>query len=283
MATPYEYGGFLVRPKQHMATTGKRYDMKRLTRSFIQGQIPAMRQHKRHQEALMLHQKEQEDIAERHEETMELEREQLAEEKKATKEAAGLARARLHESEKARRETERAGKWGLGIQAASTLLKGIQTFKSDWKTPDYPSYSGGEGGGDGGNEGLSYRWDTCTCLSYVYGSPSPQTRYARVFCGRFLDLETLLGYYRLSANIVIVWDKFPGLVKPMEKLFVKPFYNFILWSLGRKRKVSRWSKFWSKFFLGACRGYEKQRQVDMIVPERAMRCIKMVRGNYAIR
>ena len=280
MATPYDYGGFLVRPRQHMATTGKRYDMNRLTRSFIQGNIPAMRAHKRHQETLELHQKEQEDIAERHAETIGLERERLAEEKRAAKEAADLARARLHESDKARRETEKQGKYGMAIQAADTVLSGLQSFKSGWATPDYPSYTGQEEGESGGWE-VSIA--TCTCLGYLYGPYSPQVRYARVFCGRFLDLETLLGYYQIADRVVVLWDDHPWLIKPMEKLIVKPFYNFMLWKLGRKKKVSWWSRAWSKFFLGICRGYEKQRVTDMIVPERAMRCIEMVRGGYVLR
>lgn len=121
----------------------------------------------------------------------------------------------------------------------------------------------------------------CIIFGYLYGDRSSQARYAKVFCGRHMDLPTLLGYYQLGEKIILFWEKHPSFIKPMERLFVRPFYDYMLWKLKRKKKISLWAKVWSKFWLKLCKESEKRRKKPIFIPNQYGPCIQAVGGDHA--
>jgi hypothetical protein len=83
--------------------------------------------------------------------------------------------------------------------------------------------------------GISQLFDGgCTLFSYLYGESSPQVRYAKVFCYRFLDEKTLLGYYQ-TANFVKKLSIKYGL-KGYIKGPAESFYRYMKWKLGKDKK-----------------------------------------------
>lgn len=121
----------------------------------------------------------------------------------------------------------------------------------------------------------------CIIFGYLYGDNSSQARYAKVFCGRHMDLSTLLGYYQLGEKIILFWEKHPAFIRPMERLFVRPFYDYMLWKLKRKKKISLWAKVWSAGWLKLCKQYEKKRKKPIFIPNQYGPCIQAVGGQNA--
>jgi len=123
-------------------------------------------------------------------------------------------------------------------------------------------------------------WDTvsggCITFGFLYGKTSKQARYAKVFCARHMDLLTLLGYYRLGKKFINLWKKHPVFIKPMEKMIINPFYNYMLWKLGRKKSISFLEKMSANIWLKLCRRAEVKNKTINIIPKEYAGCIAAV-------
>jgi len=124
-------------------------------------------------------------------------------------------------------------------------------------------------------------WDTvsgggCITFGFLYGKTSKQARYAKVFCARHMDLLTLLGYYRLGKKFINLWKKHPVFIKPMEKMIINPFYNYMLWKLGRKESISFLEKMSANIWLKLCRRAEVKNKTINIIPKEYAGCIAAV-------
>jgi hypothetical protein len=76
----------------------------------------------------------------------------------------------------------------------------------------------------------------CVTMTYVYGERSRENRYANLYCIKFMDKKTLLGYY--NTGFVVVLISFLLNTKYPLKWITDSFQRYIQEALGRSK--SHW-------------------------------------------
>ena len=108
------------------------------------------------------------------------------------------------------------------------------------------------GGIIGGVVGVVESIAGCIVLSYLYGPESKESRTAKVFCAKHMDLPALVGYYQIGKVLISWCDKSPIFKRQLEKRIGRPFFKYMRYRLGHGG-ISRWDEIISISFLSLCR------------------------------
>jgi hypothetical protein len=143
-------------------------------------------------------------------------------------------------------KAERGAVGGVAGGAAAGALAGTYVF------PAVGTVVGAViGGVVGGVVGL-VSGKGCIVLSYLYGQESKQARTAKIFCAKFMDVPSLVGYYQVGKTLIWLCERSPMFKNQLDKRLGQPFYRYMRFKLG-KGYLLPGDEFVSRTFLSLCR------------------------------
>lgn len=209
----------------------------------------------------------------------ELENQRLAEQKRATDLEVKAAERAEERAKRQGQVTATVGGAAIGAYAGASIGAGGGAAAGAGGGAAGGATAGSLGGPWGAVIGavIGYVISSCIIIGALYGPKSKQARYSKVFCARFMDVPTYLGYWQIGKRFFVdVWMRHPWL-KPIYRItLVDPFYRFMLWKLGRG-KAGLYARFTGWWFLRACRAYENRRTEPLVLPEGSQGCIDAIR------
>jgi len=125
----------------------------------------------------------------------------------------------------------------------------------DWETPSHGRPAGRDYSPGRTEIEDAYNFvagSTCLLFSFLYGVCSQQVRYAKVFCGRCMNPEALIGYYQIAKVIINLLEKHPKCRPFIERYLAVPLFNGMKWKLGRNKDVSFRTKLLGNSFVTIC-------------------------------
>lgn len=117
----------------------------------------------------------------------------------------------------------------------------------------------------------------CIVYGYYYGTTSLQARTAKRFCGKYVTLSQLLGYYQIGLIVIHLAEISPRFKAAWEKTWCIPMYKTMA-EMVRYIQPPRWRRLYMKAFLALCSAvyYAVPRPY---IPPGTRECIEMAQDN----
>ena len=112
---------------------------------------------------------------------------------------------------------------------------------------------GGTGAVIGAGVGLLESALDCIIISAATGRHSPEVEIAREYRDKYLDLDTLRGYYMIAELVVPMMERFAWLKRVVKVVLVDPLVSYCAYSLTKTSSTSLYSKINTKAFLESCK------------------------------